>query len=140
MTEVVSVSAVTAAYATEGLKPSARVSGSPHTHEATFQQTQEARAADNLRHAQMMNVVGPPAIAVFFLTAGERNRLLQQTTLREAEDAYFFGREEVEETSDKQSDEEASEENASEDGDDEEEFHEEQTEVLALPAPADHFS
>lgn len=131
MTEIVSVSAATAAYATEGLRPSARISGSTHTPETTSRQAQEARAADNLRHAQMMNVVGPPAIAVFFLTAGERNRLLQQTTLREAEEAYFFGKEEVEETEARGED--ARDESSA--GSDGEEHRDEPAEILGLPAP-----
>jgi hypothetical protein len=139
MTEIVSVSASTAAYATEGLKPSARISGSTHTQETAYLQSREARAADNHRHAQMMNIVGPPAIAAFFVTAGERNRLLAQATLREAEEAYFFGREEVGETrgdAGRQSEQHASEEHASED-DAKENPGEEQSEILALPAPDD---
>lgn len=132
MTQIVTVSAATAAYATEGLRPTARISGPAQTHEATYQQTQDARAADNLRHAQTMNVVGPPAVAVFFLTAGERNRALQQATRREAEEAYFFGAEE--ELDEAQAKGEDAHEDAAEDEDDEE-FHEEQTEILGLPAP-----
>jgi hypothetical protein len=135
MTEIVTVSAVTAAYATEGLKPSARISGATQSAETTYLQAREARAADNHRHAQMMDVVGPPAIAVFFLTAGERSRLLEQATMREAEDAYFFGREEVEESHGNAERHQHGEEQASEE--DDEEFHEEQAEVLALPAPED---
>jgi hypothetical protein len=134
MTEIVSVSAATAAYATEGLKPSARVSGSTHTQETAWLQNREARAADNLRHTQMTNIVGPPAIAVFFLTAGERNRVLAQTTRREAEEAYFFGKEDVEET--RGDARRQSEENAAEDNSDEQP-EEEQSEILALPSPED---
>jgi hypothetical protein len=131
MTGVITVSAATAAYAAEPLKPSARVSGAGQTPETTQAQVLEARAADTIRHAQMMNVVGPPAIAVFFLTAGERQRVLQQATYREAEEAYFFGRDEVEET------QERSGENSDQPAEDEngEEFREQQDEILALPAP-----
>jgi hypothetical protein len=139
MTEIVSVSAAIAAYATEGLRPSARVSGSTNTQETAYLQNREARATDNFRHAEMMNIVGPPAIAVFFLTAGERNRVLAQTTMREAEQAYSFGKAEVEEArgdAERQSEESASDEHASEDNSDHEP-PEEQTEVLALPSPED---
>jgi len=134
MTEIVSVSASTAAYATEGLKPSARISGSTQTHETTYLQNQEARAADNRRHAALTSIVGPASIAAFFVTAGERNRLLAQTTLREAEEAYSFGREEVEET--RGDAERHEEEDASEDNPDDQP-EEEQAEVLALPSPED---
>jgi hypothetical protein len=136
MTQIVSVSAATAAYATEGLKPSARISGSPHTAEATQLQAREARHADTLRHNQMMDVVGPAAIAVFFLTAGERSRLLAQTTRQEAEEAYAFGkRDEVEETEERRNarDEEQPEEDAS--GESSDQPFEEKSEVIALPAP-----
>jgi len=136
MTEIVTVSASTAAYATEGLKPSARISGSAQTQESSYLQAREAREADNLRHAQMMDVVGPPAIAVFFLTAGERSRVLEQATMQQAEEAYFFGKEDVEETQGEAGGQQHGEEQSSEDEDDEE-FHEEQTEVLALPMPED---
>lgn len=135
MTEIVTVSASTAAFATEGLKPSARISGATQSAETTYQQTQEARAADNRRQTQRMTIVGPPAIAAFFVTAGERNRVLEQATMRQAEEAYFFGKEELEETRGDAEGHQQGEEQASEE--DEEEFQEEQTEVLALPAPED---
>lgn len=137
MTQIVSVSAATAAYATEGLKPSARISGSPHTAEATQLQAQEARHADTLRHNQMMDVVGPAAIAVFFLTAGERSRLLAQTTWQQAEEAYAFGKpDDVEETRKRRDEGDGeSEEDASGEGSDE--AFEERSEVIALPAPED---
>jgi hypothetical protein len=136
MTQIVSVSAATAAYATEGLKPSARISGSTQTQETTYLQTREARAADNLRHAELTNVVGPPSIALFFLTAGERNRALAQTTMQQAEQAYFFGKEEIEETrgdAERQSQDEQAEDHPEQQPEEEEQ----QAEVLALPAPDD---
>jgi hypothetical protein len=134
MTQIVTVSAATAAYATEGLKPSARISGAMQTQETTQAQVLEARRADTLRHDQMNSIVGPPAIALFFLTAGERGRLMQQTTLREAEDAYFLNEADVEEASGKQSEDEHAEDSEGND-DPGEEFDQQQAEVLALPAP-----
>jgi hypothetical protein len=136
MTEIVTVSASTAAYATEGLKPSARISGATQSADSTYLQAREAQAADNRRRAKTMDVVGPPAIAVFFLTAGERNRNLEQATRRQAEEAYLFGKEEVEEARGDAGERQNGEEQASQE-EDNEEFHEEQTEVLALPAPED---
>ena len=137
MTQIVSVSAATAAYATEGLKPSARVSGSPQTAEATLLQTQEARHADALLRQRMTDVVGPAAIAVFFLTAGERSRDLAQTTRQQAEEAYAFGKpDEVEEAGERHNEGDGeSEEDASGEGSDE--AFEERSEVIALPAPED---
>jgi hypothetical protein len=134
MTQIVTVSAATAAYATEGLKPSARVSGSTHTAEAVHMQVQEARRADSIQHAQLRDVVGPPAIAAFFVTAGERSRILAQTTMRQAEEAYLFGKEEVEET---RSGADEHQEQPSQEGEDDnqQEFQEEQAEILALPSP-----
>lgn len=133
MTQIVTVSALTAAYATEGLKPSARVSGSTHTADAVQAQVQEARRADDRLHEQLRDVVGPPSITAFFVTAGERGRQLAQATLREAEDAYFFGREEVEEAEAK---DEHPDQQARDQGDGEDQLEdEEQSEVLALPPP-----
>ena len=130
MTIIVTFSAATAAYATEGLKPSARISGAMQTQETTQAQVLEARRADTVRHAQIDNIVGPPAVALFFLTAGERGRLLQQTTWREAEDAYLLNEADVEEAAGKQSDDEPAD-----DDDAGEEFDQQQAEILALPAP-----
>lgn len=135
MTQIVSVSAATAAYATEGLKPSARISGAMQTQETTQAQILEARRADTLRHDQMNSIVGPPAIALFFLTAGERGRTMQQMTLREVEDAYLVNEAEVEETSGKQSGDEPAEDDGAEGDDTDEELAQRQAEILALPAP-----
>lgn len=132
MTQIVTVSATTAAYATEGLKPSARVSGSTHTAEAVYTQVQEARRADDLQHVQMREMVGPPSVTAFFVTAGERGRQLAQATLREAEEAYFFGREEVEETEGK---DEQSRQDAEAEGQDQPQDEQRETESLALPSP-----
>ncbi|MDB5525497.1 MAG: hypothetical protein JWM58_3260 [Rhizobium sp.] len=135
MTQIMSVSAATAAYATEPLKASARVSGTAQTADTTHVQILEARQTDNLRHAQRMTIVGPPALALFFLTAGERGPLLQQATIQEAEDAYFSGRdEEAEEKATRDADDEHTPGQSSDDTDDEE-FHEEQAAYIALPAP-----
>ena len=132
MTEIMSVSAATAAYATEPLKASARLSGSTNTAETTHTQILEARQTDNAQHARRMNIVGPPALALFFLTAGERGSMLQQATMREAEEAYFSDPD-AEATGDS-TDEQSG--GSPEDASDDEEFQEGQSEILALPAPA----
>lgn len=132
MTQIVTVSASTAAYATEGLRPSARVNGSAHTAEAVHAQVQEARRIDGLQHAQMRDVVGAPSVTAFFVTAGERGRLLAQTTLREAEEAYFFGHEEIEET---EARDEKRGQQDQDDGQRQPQQDEGENEVLALPSP-----
>lgn len=91
MTQIVTVSAATAAYATEGLKAGARVSGSANTPETAQLQSQESRAADRKRHVQMAAEVGAAGVAAFFMAAGERKRYLPQTTLHHAQDAYLSG-------------------------------------------------
>jgi hypothetical protein len=134
MTQIVTISATTAAYATEGLKPSARISGSPQSDETKMVQLRESRAADNDAHLKSMQLVGPPAIALFFLTAGERNRLLGQTTQREAEEAYLAAAEGAERRDPEADDEAESDEDASDD-DEDNLFGQLQQELLALPSP-----
>jgi hypothetical protein len=130
MTEIVTISASTAAYATEPLKASARVSGSAPAQETMHTLSMEARRADIVRQQTATNLVGPPALALFFLTAGQHNKFLQQATQRQVEDAYFGDIEEEEELKAEEEDAEDNSDEASE---------EEQSEVLALPAP-EHFS
>ena len=69
MTQVVTISATTAAYAAEALRPSARVSGQVPT-----EKTVKARAAEERRSAASdaqapLSAVLAPAVTLFFLTA-----------------------------------------------------------------------
>lgn len=69
MTHVVTVSANTAAYAAEALRPSARVSG-----QAPADKSPKVRAAEEKRIAAnevqpSFNTVPAPAVTLFFLTA-----------------------------------------------------------------------
>jgi hypothetical protein len=75
MTQVVTVSANTAAYAAEALRPSARVSGQAHS-----EKTPKARAAEEKRSgaidAQAPAIaVSAPAVTLFFLTAEKQPNL-----------------------------------------------------------------
>ena len=135
MTQIVTVSASTAAYATEGLKPSARVNGSTHTAEAVYTEIQEVRRADALQQIHVREVVGADSITAFFVSAGERGAQLAQTTLREALDAYSFGKEEVEET-EARDEHPGGEEQAQDQGEAEDQAQDEGLpETLALPSP-----
>lgn len=69
MVQVVTVSANTAAYAAEALKPSARVSGVSPSEKTVHALAVEARKSGDFEQRALMNVVQPPALALFFLTA-----------------------------------------------------------------------
>jgi hypothetical protein len=78
MVQVVTVSANTAAYAAEALKPSARVSG-------VSQSENEVEKSGDFERKAILNVVQPPALSLFFLTA-ERQ---PDNTLRRAQQEYL---------------------------------------------------
>ncbi|MGV3552843.1 hypothetical protein [Rhizobium sp.] len=69
MVQVVTVSANTAAYAAEVLKPSARVSGMSPSEKTVHALAAEARKSGDYEQKALLNVVAPPALALFFLTA-----------------------------------------------------------------------
>lgn len=69
MVAVVTVSAHTAAYAAETLKPSARVSGASPSEKTVQALAREAEKSGDLEQRALLNVVQPPALALFFLTA-----------------------------------------------------------------------
>ena len=86
MTQIVTISANTAAYAAEPLKPSARVSGSPSENAITAF-AEEARRSGDAQQRSLMNIVQPPALALFFLTAGQQGRQTQ-LTLQQVKENY----------------------------------------------------
>jgi hypothetical protein len=69
MVSIVTVSAHTAAYAAEALKPSARVSGASPSEKTVQALAREAEKSGDFERRALLNVVQPPAIALFFLTA-----------------------------------------------------------------------
>lgn len=69
MVAVVTVSAHTAAYAAETLKPSARVSGASPAEKTVHALAREAEKSGDFEQRALLNVVQPPALALFFLTA-----------------------------------------------------------------------
>ena len=86
MVQVVTVSANTAAYAAEPLKASARVSGSSPSEQTIKALAAETRKNGDFQQKALLNVVQPPALALFFLTA-EKDQ--PQTTLDMARAAYL---------------------------------------------------
>lgn len=85
MVSVVTVSANTAAYAAEALKPSARVSGASPSEKTVQALAREAEKSGDYERRALLNVVQPPAIALFFLTA-ERQ---PDNTYERAHEAYL---------------------------------------------------
>jgi len=88
MTQVVTVSAVTAAYASQGLKPSARVSGSSPAERTMRQLNKETMPADDGLQSSR-DVVGTAAMTLFFLTSGQK-RNQPQTSRQHAEEEYLL--------------------------------------------------
>lgn len=85
MVQIVTVSANTAAYAAEALKPSARVSGVSPTEKTVQALAAEARKSGDYEQLALTNVVQPPALALFFLTAEKQ----PDNTLLRAQQEYL---------------------------------------------------
>jgi hypothetical protein len=85
MTQIVTVSAHTAAYAAEGLRPNARVSGVSPVETATRALTPERKIAPDIKSG------APPVMSsgmtTFFLEAGEKRRQ-PMMTFAQAEEEY----------------------------------------------------
>ncbi|CAH0341042.1 hypothetical protein [Rhizobium sp. CECT 9324] len=86
MTQVVTVSATTAAYAMEPIKPQQRVTGSSHAEETTRLLAEKAAKGEDFKLRAMVSIVQPPALALYFLTASQQK--LEQATLKETISAY----------------------------------------------------
>ena len=69
MTQVVTVSAHTAAYVAETLRPSARVSGQSPSDKTAPARAAEARRSAARDEPVSLNAVPAPAVTLFFLTA-----------------------------------------------------------------------
>ena len=87
MTQVLSVSANTAAYALEAVKPSQRVPRKSEVEDAIHELARNAERGDDFQLRGMMTVIKPPALTLYFLTvASQRNE--PQATLEQAVEAY----------------------------------------------------
>jgi hypothetical protein len=98
MTEVVTISAATAAFAAEPLKPSARLSGSTPLEETIQAWSEKASASGDPQQKILMNLVHPPALALFFLTTSQDQRH-PQLTPKQAEEEYKLNSGETESSS-----------------------------------------
>ncbi len=87
MTQVLSVSANTAAYALEAVKPSQRVPRKSEVEEAIHELARKAEGGDDFQLRGMMTVIKPPALTLYFLTVASQ-RQEQQATLEQAQKAY----------------------------------------------------
>lgn len=87
MTQVLSVSANTAAYALEAVKPSQRVPRKSEVEEAIHELARKAEGGDDFQLRGMMTVIKPPALTLYFLTVASQ-RHEPQTTLEQAVEAY----------------------------------------------------
>ena len=91
MVQVVTISANTAAYALEPLRASARISGSSPSEQTTKALAEQARKSGDLQQRALMNVVLPPSLALFFLTADQHQ---PQSTLDMARQEYLLNADE----------------------------------------------
>lgn len=86
MTQVLSVSATTAGYASDSIKPPQRASKATMVEENTRLLAEEAAAGDDFQLRALVSVVQPPALALYFLTASQK--ALGQASLKETIEAY----------------------------------------------------
>ncbi|MBW9067404.1 hypothetical protein [Agrobacterium pusense] len=87
MTQVLSVSANTAAYALEAVKPSQRVPRRSEVEEAIHELARKAENSDDFQLRGMMTVIKPPALTLYFLTVASQHQE-PQATLEQAVEAY----------------------------------------------------
>ena len=87
MTQVLSVSANTAAYALEAVKPSQRVPRKTEVEEAIHALARKAEQGDDFQLKGFMTAIKPPALTLYFLTTASQ-RQEPQATLEQAVEAY----------------------------------------------------
>lgn len=86
MAQVLSVSATTAAYASEATKPIQRVPRRSDVEQAIHELAKKAEMGDDVKLKALMTVVRPPSLALYFLTASQHQN--PQATLEQAQEAY----------------------------------------------------
>lgn len=87
MTQVLSVSANTAAYAHEAAKPAQRAPRRSEVEEAIQELARRAEQGDDNKLKALMTVIKPPALTLYFLTAASQ-RHEPQVTIEQAQEAY----------------------------------------------------
>lgn len=86
MTQVLTVSATTAGYATDLLKPQQKAVRDSIVERETRAIAEKAAKSDDYSLRAVLNVIQPPALALYFLTASQKQN--QQATLQETLEAY----------------------------------------------------
>jgi hypothetical protein len=70
----------------EPVKPPQRTSRASYVEEHTRELAQQAAQSEDLRLRALVNIVQPPALALYFLTASQQRP--EQATLKETIEAY----------------------------------------------------
>ncbi|NKN37877.1 hypothetical protein HFC70_16110 [Agrobacterium sp. a22-2] len=86
MTQVLTVSATTAGYATDLLKPQQKAVRDSIVEQETRIIAEKVAKSDDYSLRALLNVIQPPALALYFLTASQQNN--QQATLQQTLEAY----------------------------------------------------
>jgi PHP family Zn ribbon phosphoesterase len=87
MTQVLSVSATTAGYVSDVAKPPMRIARTTEVEVAINELARKAVSSEDERLKAILNVVRPPALQIYFLTASQRGQ--PQSSLTEAKAAYL---------------------------------------------------
>lgn len=82
MTQVLSVSANTAAYALEAVKPSQRVSRRSEVEEAIHELARKAEQGDDFQLRALLTAIKPPALTLYFLTSASHRNAPRQHSIR----------------------------------------------------------
>ncbi|WP_414901504.1 hypothetical protein [Rhizobium cremeum] len=71
----------------EAIKPPQRVARSTYVEDYARQVAEQAENTNDFALRALANIAQPPALALFFLTAGERR--IEQASLKETIEAYM---------------------------------------------------
>ncbi|WP_313618720.1 hypothetical protein [Agrobacterium sp.] len=86
MTQVVGISANTAAYAMEALKPAPRTPNKTVIEEAIHALARRVEQGSDQQLRALINVVKPPSLALYFLTSSHHQN--PQATYEQVQEAY----------------------------------------------------
>ncbi|MBD9387813.1 hypothetical protein HGO37_00295 [Rhizobium sp. CG4] len=86
MTQVLSISANTAAYAMEALKPAQREPKKTVVEEAIHALARRVEQGSDQQLRALINVVKPPSLALYFLTSSHHQN--PQATYEQVQEAY----------------------------------------------------
>lgn len=86
MTQVIGISANTAAYAMEAVKPAQRTPKKTVVEEAIHALARQVEQGSDIHLRALINVVKPPALALYFLTSSHHQN--PQATYEQVQEAY----------------------------------------------------